>query len=56
MEKQSEWRLHGGHYLGEISALCFLHTPPLPHFSSLPYLLAGTAFCSISLLYLNLFN
>ncbi|XP_034690714.1 uncharacterized protein LOC117918294 isoform X1 [Vitis riparia] len=42
MEKQSEWRLHGGHYLGEISALCLLHAPPLPHFSSLPYLLAGT--------------
>ncbi|RVW41564.1 hypothetical protein CK203_068153 [Vitis vinifera] len=42
MENQSEWRLHGGHYLGEISALCLLHAPPLPHFSSLPYLLAGT--------------
>ncbi|KAA8549032.1 hypothetical protein F0562_000716 [Nyssa sinensis] len=40
MAEQSEWRLHSGKYLGEISALCFLHLPS--HLSSLPYLLAGT--------------
>ncbi|EEF47191.1 nucleotide binding protein, putative [Ricinus communis] len=39
-QQQSKWRLHSGQYLGEISALCFLHLPS--HFSSLPYLLAGT--------------
>ncbi|WCJ22639.1 Transducin family protein / WD-40 repeat family protein [Euphorbia peplus] len=33
-------RLQSGQYLGEISALCFLHLPP--HLSPLPYLLAGT--------------
>ncbi|XP_021836523.2 uncharacterized protein [Spinacia oleracea] len=32
--------MEGGQYLGEISALCFLHVPS--HFSSLPYLLAGS--------------
>ncbi|RXI09591.1 hypothetical protein DVH24_036055 [Malus domestica] len=38
--KSSSWRLQSGQYLGEISALCFLHLPsPL---SALPYLLAGT--------------
>ncbi|KAI9182295.1 hypothetical protein LWI28_023964 [Acer negundo] len=36
----SEWLLHSSQYLGEISALCFLHLPS--HFHSLPYLLAGT--------------
>ncbi|KAL9253920.1 tRNA (34-2'-O)-methyltransferase regulator WDR6-like protein [Drosera capensis] len=39
-EKAGEWRLEGGDYLGEISALCFLHLPS--HFSPLPLLLAGT--------------
>ncbi|KAL2535206.1 Transducin family protein/WD-40 repeat family protein [Forsythia ovata] len=38
--EQVEWHLRRGHYLGEISALCFLHLPP--HLSSLPFLLAGT--------------
>ncbi|CAA0824947.1 Transducin family protein / WD-40 repeat family protein [Striga hermonthica] len=38
--EQSQWQLHRGQYLGEISALCFLHLPP--HASSLPLLLAGT--------------
>ncbi|KAL4572190.1 hypothetical protein LXL04_018959 [Taraxacum kok-saghyz] len=32
-------RMESGQYLGEISALCFLHLPPPS--SSLPYLLAG---------------
>ncbi|KAK3194383.1 hypothetical protein Dsin_025693 [Dipteronia sinensis] len=36
----SEWLLHSSQYLGEISALCFLHLPY--HFHSLPYLLAGS--------------
>ncbi|KAK2649780.1 hypothetical protein Ddye_017269 [Dipteronia dyeriana] len=36
----SEWLLHSSQYLGEISALCFLHLPF--HFHSLPYLLAGS--------------
>ncbi|XP_059625527.1 uncharacterized protein LOC132268736 isoform X2 [Cornus florida] len=46
--KEEEWRVHsgGGQYLGEISALCFLHIPPPPppppHISSPPLLLAGT--------------
>ncbi|KAI6672617.1 hypothetical protein NL676_000523 [Syzygium grande] len=35
-----EWRIQCGQYLGEISALCFLHLPP--PFSSLPLLLAGS--------------
>ncbi|GAB2262785.1 hypothetical protein Droror1_Dr00003782 [Drosera rotundifolia] len=39
-ERTGEWRLEGGDYLGEISALCFLHLPS--HFSPLPLLLAGT--------------
>ncbi|KAJ9187931.1 hypothetical protein P3X46_003342 [Hevea brasiliensis] len=39
-EQQEKWRLVSGQYLGEISAVCFLHLPS--HFSSLPYLLAGT--------------
>ncbi|GLT50571.1 hypothetical protein SLA2020_240490 [Shorea laevis] len=39
-EEQRIWRLHSRQYLGEISALCFLHLPP--HLSSLPYLLAGS--------------
>ncbi|CAK9145270.1 unnamed protein product [Ilex paraguariensis] len=38
--RSSEWRLQRGQYLGEISALCFLHPPP--SVSCLPYLLAGT--------------
>ncbi|XP_031112942.1 uncharacterized protein LOC116016710 isoform X1 [Ipomoea triloba] len=38
--KEEDWCLRRGQYLGEISALCFLHLPP--HLSSLPYLLAGT--------------
>ncbi|KAK7337576.1 hypothetical protein VNO77_18158 [Canavalia gladiata] len=33
----SEWRVHRGPYLGDISALCFLHLPN----HSLPFLLAG---------------
>ncbi|XP_060217545.1 uncharacterized protein LOC132644899 isoform X2 [Lycium barbarum] len=40
MAEQSRCRLQRGQYLGEISALCFLHLPP--HFSQLPFLLAGT--------------
>ncbi|KAL8544780.1 hypothetical protein ACS0TY_005123 [Phlomoides rotata] len=36
----TEWQLRRGQYLGEISALCFLHLPS--HLSSLPLLLAGT--------------
>lgn len=36
---QRPWSLQSGHYLGEISALCFL---PLPHISPSPFLLAGT--------------
>ncbi|XP_022998382.1 WD repeat-containing protein 6 isoform X2 [Cucurbita maxima] len=39
-EEQTEWHLHSGQYLGEISALCFLHLPP--QISSLPILLAGS--------------
>ncbi|XP_008447447.2 uncharacterized protein LOC103489892 isoform X1 [Cucumis melo] len=39
-EEQSEWHLHSGQYLGEISALCFLHLPP--QISSFPILLAGS--------------
>lgn len=39
----SEWRPRGGQYLGEISALCFLHLPPLSSFSSLPLLLSGAS-------------
>ncbi|KAB2620162.1 hypothetical protein D8674_041787 [Pyrus ussuriensis x Pyrus communis] len=39
-KKSGSWRLQSGQYLGEISALCFLHLPsPL---SALPYLLAGS--------------
>ncbi|GMP87348.1 hypothetical protein CsSME_00039757 [Camellia sinensis var. sinensis] len=41
MSEPSEYSLRSGPYLGEISALCFLHLPP-PHLSSTPYLLAGT--------------
>ncbi|KAL3652969.1 hypothetical protein CASFOL_002650 [Castilleja foliolosa] len=37
---QSQWNLRRGEYLGDISALCFLHLPT--HLSSLPLLLAGT--------------
>ncbi|CAH9082556.1 unnamed protein product [Cuscuta epithymum] len=40
MIEDKEWSLRRGQYLGEISALCFVHLPP--HLSSLPYLLAGT--------------
>nr|XP_016506247.1 PREDICTED: WD repeat-containing protein 6-like [Nicotiana tabacum] len=40
MAEQSSCCLQRGQYLGEISALCFLHLPP--DFSSLPFLLAGT--------------
>ena len=39
-EPQTQWGLQCSQYLGEISALCFLHFPI--HLSSLPYLLAGT--------------
>ncbi|CAK9145269.1 unnamed protein product [Ilex paraguariensis] len=39
--RSSEWRLQRGQYLGEISALCFLHPPP--SVSCLPYLLADYA-------------
>ncbi|KAJ4844773.1 hypothetical protein Tsubulata_003478 [Turnera subulata] len=39
-QQTTKWRLRSGDYLGEISALCFLHPPP--HLSSLPFLLAGT--------------
>ncbi|XP_065859842.1 uncharacterized protein [Euphorbia lathyris] len=39
-QQQNMRRLQSGQYLGEISALCFLHFPS--HLSSLPYLLAGT--------------
>ncbi|KAL5859325.1 hypothetical protein ACOSQ4_000621 [Xanthoceras sorbifolium] len=39
-KNQSVWLLHSSQYLGEISALCFLHLPS--HFLSLPYLLAGS--------------
>ncbi|KAJ0052686.1 hypothetical protein Pint_00789 [Pistacia integerrima] len=39
-DDHSKWRLHTSQYLGEISALCFLHLPS--HLSSLPYLLAGS--------------
>lgn len=38
----NKWRMRGGQYLGEISALCFLHLPPLSSVSSLPLLLSGT--------------
>ncbi|KAK4273317.1 hypothetical protein QN277_021743 [Acacia crassicarpa] len=38
-QKLSQWRIRRGPYLGEVSALCFLHLPS--HFSSLPLLLAG---------------
>lgn len=38
--KSGSWRLQSGQYLGEVSALCFLHPPS--HLSSLPYLLAGS--------------
>ncbi|PKI35559.1 hypothetical protein CRG98_044013 [Punica granatum] len=37
-----EWRLRGGQYLGEISALCFLHLPSHSPVSSLPLLLSGS--------------
>ncbi|XP_022757740.1 uncharacterized protein LOC111304949 isoform X3 [Durio zibethinus] len=37
---QSQWNTCSSQYLGEISALCFLHLPS--HLSSLPYLLAGS--------------
>lgn len=43
MEKKSgsSWRLQSGSYLGEVSALCFLHPPS--HLSpQLPYLVAGS--------------
>ncbi|XP_061366242.1 uncharacterized protein LOC133309475 [Gastrolobium bilobum] len=36
-QRFSEWRVHRGPYLGDISALCFLHLPN----HSLPFLLAG---------------
>uniref|UniRef100_A0A7N0UV80 WD repeat-containing protein 6 n=2 Tax=Kalanchoe fedtschenkoi TaxID=63787 RepID=A0A7N0UV80_KALFE len=39
MGKVQHGRLRSGRYLGEISALCFLHLPP--QISSLPYLLVG---------------
>ncbi|GAB4841817.1 hypothetical protein Ancab_022553 [Ancistrocladus abbreviatus] len=40
MSDAREWRLEGGQYLGEISALCFLHLPS--DLSPFPVLLAGT--------------
>ncbi|CAK7348505.1 unnamed protein product [Dovyalis caffra] len=39
-QKQSKWKLERRQYLGEISALCFLHPPS--NLFSLPFLLAGT--------------
>ncbi|KAJ1412523.1 WD40/YVTN repeat-like-containing domain superfamily [Sesbania bispinosa] len=36
-QRLTEWRVHRGPYLGDISALCFLHIPNY----SLPFLLAG---------------
>ncbi|KAK2970234.1 hypothetical protein RJ640_021670, partial [Escallonia rubra] len=36
----AEWRLQSGQYLGEISALCFVHLPSHLFSSSPPYLLA----------------
>ncbi|KAL2345522.1 hypothetical protein Fmac_006807 [Flemingia macrophylla] len=36
-QRLTEWHMHRGPYLGDISALCFLHFPTL----SLPILLAG---------------
>ncbi|KAK8718200.1 hypothetical protein V6N13_045443 [Hibiscus sabdariffa] len=38
--RQSHCNIRSSQYLGEISALCFLHLPS--HLSSFPYLLAGT--------------
>ncbi|XP_039161352.1 WD repeat-containing protein 6 isoform X2 [Eucalyptus grandis] len=38
-QRRRGWRIQGGQYLGEISALCFLHLPPP---SPLPLLLAGS--------------
>ncbi|KAK4749758.1 hypothetical protein SAY87_027207 [Trapa incisa] len=38
----NKWRLRGGQYLGEISALCFLRLPPLSSVSCLPLLLSGS--------------
>ncbi|MBA0620750.1 hypothetical protein Godav_006435 [Gossypium davidsonii] len=38
--KQCQWNMRSSQYLGEISALCFLHLPS--HLSSFPFLLAGT--------------
>jgi hypothetical protein len=39
-QRLTECRLHRGPYLGDISALCFLHLPN----HSLPLLLAGILF------------
>ncbi|XP_075641415.1 uncharacterized protein LOC142613103 isoform X1 [Castanea sativa] len=39
-ETRTQWSLQCSQYLGEISALCFLHFPT--HLSSLPFLLAGS--------------
>ncbi|XP_021812747.1 uncharacterized protein LOC110755775 isoform X2 [Prunus avium] len=39
-KKTGSWQLQSGQYLGEISALCFLHLPS--SFSSFPYLIAGS--------------
>ncbi|XP_010270950.1 PREDICTED: uncharacterized protein LOC104607119 isoform X2 [Nelumbo nucifera] len=39
-QELSKWRLESRQYLGEISALCFLHLPP--QLCSLPFILAGT--------------
>ncbi|KAL3531563.1 hypothetical protein ACH5RR_010885 [Cinchona calisaya] len=39
--QQQQWHLQRGHYLGEVSALCFLHLPTNKS-NSLPLLLAGT--------------
>lgn len=36
-QRLAEWRMHRGPYLGDISALCFLHFPNL----SLPFQLVA---------------
>ncbi|KAF8008258.1 hypothetical protein BT93_K2049 [Corymbia citriodora subsp. variegata] len=41
-QQRRQWRIQGGQYLGEISALCFLHLPPPLPPSPLPLLLAGS--------------
>ncbi|PRQ45090.1 putative transcription factor WD40-like family [Rosa chinensis] len=42
-KKSGSWRLQSGQYLGEVSALCFLHLPShLSIIRELPYLVAGS--------------